>query len=90
MNAMNVDALIIKLQKEIESLKKQLKEANKEKKVIIEVGGEHGDGNVELVEKSAGVSVIIKDWDNAYLPEGADEQDEVVPEKREWEANVEI
>jgi len=58
---------------------------NKEvKEVIIEVGGDHGDGNVELIKKSKGVKVVIKDWDNAYLPEDADEQDAPVPEIREY------
>jgi len=60
----------------------------KEPTVIIEVGGENGDGNVVLVKKPKGVKVIIKDWDNAVLPEDADEQDAPVPEVREYAANV--
>ena len=61
-----------------------------EREVIIEVGGDHGDGNVEVVKKSKGVKVIIKDWDNAYIPEGADLQDAPLPHEREFEAKVEI
>lgn len=62
----------------------------KEKTIIIEVGGDNGDGNVVLAKKPKGVRVIIRDWDNAFLPEGADPQDEVVPEVREYEEDVEI
>jgi len=58
--------------------------------VIIEVGGDHGDGNVELVKKPKGVTVIIKDWDNAYLPENADEQAAPEPQIRRYEEDVEI
>lgn len=60
------------------------------KTVVIEVGGEHGDGNVELVEKPKGVQVIIRDWDNAHL-EGNDEQDDpLIPQVRVYEEDVEI
>lgn len=48
------------------------------RKVVIEVGGEHGDGNVEVVECPDDVTVVIRDWDNATL----DENDNVVPEER--------
>lgn len=68
----------------------ELPNGNEEQIVVIEIGGEHGDGNVELIQKSLGIRVIIKDWDNAYLPENADEQDEPVPEIREWEPEVEV
>ena len=62
----------------------------KEKTVIIEVGGDNGDGNVELLHKPKGVKVIIKDWDNAYIPEDADDQDAPVPQIREYEADREF
>ena len=77
------DNLILNLRNEIADLKKKLAKALKEKKVIIEVGGDHGDGNVELVRKSKGVKVIIKDWDNATLPKD-DENTDPIPEIREY------
>lgn len=61
---------------------------NEDNVIIIEVGGDNGDGNVVLVKKPKGVKVIIKDWDNAYLEEDADEQDEPLPEIREYEEDV--
>jgi len=61
-----------------------------EKVVIIEVGGDHGDGNVELVQKPKGVKVIIKDWDNATLPETDPEDGDPIPEVREYETDVEV
>lgn len=61
----------------------------KEKTVVIEVGGDHGDGNVELIQKSLGVRVIIKDFDNATLdPENPNGN--TIPEVREYEPEVEI
>jgi hypothetical protein len=61
-----------------------------EKVVEIEVGGDHGDGNVEVIRKPKGVKLIIRDWDNAYIPEGDDPQDAPVPQEREWSANDEV
>lgn len=58
--------------------------------VEIEVGGDHGDGNVVVVRKSKGVKVIIRDFDNAMLPENADEQDIPEPEVRELGINAVI
>lgn len=58
--------------------------------VVIEVGGDHGDGNVAVVHKSKGVKVIIRDFDNATLPEEIDMGSEMVPEEREYEADFEI
>lgn len=58
----------------------------KEKVVVIEVGGDHGDGNVEVVQKPKGVTVLIKDWDNAVLPLDADPQDAPEPQIREYKA----
>lgn len=87
------------IQQEIRNTWKALihKELAKEKKeVLIEVGGDHGDGNVELVKKPIGVKVIIKDFDNASLPEDVDVLDindenvELVPQIREYEAKEEI
>jgi hypothetical protein len=66
------------------------------KEVLIEVGGDHGDGNVEVIKKPLGVKVIIKDFDNATLPEGVEDEDinddnvELVPEVREYEETKEI
>lgn len=63
------------------------KKAKKQKElvVVIEIGGEHGDGIVELIRKSKGVKVIIRDFDNATLDN--DPQDEPIPQEREWEAD---
>ena len=58
-----------------------------EKTVIIEVGGDHGDGNVEVVQKPAGIKVIIRDYDSAFLDGNADEQEAVIPEERIYETN---
>ena len=55
-----------------------------ENTIIIEVGGDHGDGNVEVVNKPRGIKVIIRDFDNAVLPEDADLQDAPEPQIREY------
>ena len=46
-----------------------------ENTVIIEMGGDHGDGNVEVVKKPKGIKVIIRDFDNSFL----NDKDEVMP-----------
>jgi len=61
-----------------------------EQTVIIEVGGDHGDGNVEVVQKPMGIKVIVRDYDNAYLEEDQDEQEAGVPEERTYEADIVI
>lgn len=57
-----------------------------EKIVVIEVGGDNGDGNVVVVQKPKGIKVIIKDWDNASIPEDNDSQDAPEPEITEYES----
>jgi hypothetical protein len=68
-------------------MRKEIVMTKKNKEVVIEIGGDHGDGNCEVVQKPKGVKVIIKDWDNAYLPEDADEQDTPVPVITEYDEN---
>jgi hypothetical protein len=65
------------------------KAKQKELVVEIEVGGDHGDGNVELIKKSKGVRVIIRDFDNARLDEENPDGD-TIPQEREWEADVSV
>jgi hypothetical protein len=62
-------------------------EPEEELHVEIEIGGDNGDGNVEVVSKDLGVHLIIKDHDNAEIPDDKDEPEDQV---REWEANVEF
>lgn len=69
------------IRKELDTVKQE---------VLIEVGGTHGDGNVEVVQKPLGVKVVIKDFDNASLPDDVDLEDvndeniEMVPVVREY------
>jgi hypothetical protein len=68
----------------------QSNQSNQDELVVeIEVGGDHGDGNVEVIRKSKGVRVIIRDFDNSYIPEEAGEGAEPVPQEREWSVNSE-
>jgi len=52
--------------------------------VEIEVGGDHGDGIVEVVKKSKGVKVVIRDYDAAYYEEGQDLQESPTPATTEY------
>jgi hypothetical protein len=84
---------IERLEREVARLKEKLKELKeKEKEVLvvaIEVGGDNGDGNVVVTEKSKGVALIIEDWDNATLPEG-DEKGDPIPQRREYSPEDEV
>jgi len=62
----------------------------KAKKLVveIEVGGDHGDGNVEVVKKSKGVEVIIRDFDNATLDEK--NRKRLIPATRNWGSDVSV
>ena len=58
--------------------------------VVIEVGGDHGDGNVVLVKKPKGIRVVIIDFDNSVLPLDAAEQDEPEPQISTFDTKEEI
>ena len=63
----------------------------KAKKLVveIEVGGDHGDGNVEVIRKSKGVQLIIRDFDNARLDEKNPDGD-TIPATRNWGSDVSV
>lgn len=89
-DVINSTNIIKKENEELRNAIKYLAEQEKQREVVIEVGGDHGDGNVAVVKKSAGVKVTIRDFDNTYLPENYDIQDEPVPEEREWKTDAEV
>lgn len=55
--------------------------------ILIEVGGDHGDGNVEVVSKPMGVAVRIIDYDCEYIDK---ESGDVCPVERLYDEDVEI
>jgi len=57
------------------------------KEVIIEVGGDNGDGNIAVVAKSMGIKLTIIDHDNSYID---DESKELCPQHREWDENEQV
>lgn len=59
----------------------------KDLEVVIEVGGDNGDGIVAVVKKPKGVKVIVRDFDNAELPEDADEDAKPIPQEEEYDAD---
>lgn len=59
----------------------------KDLEVVIEVGGDNGDGIVAVVKKPKGVKVIVRDFDNAELPEDADEDTKPIPQEEEYDAD---